>query len=164
MGISTGAGMKRRKFITLLGATAILPLVAYAQEPKVRRVGALLIGNADLESFQTELREGLRELGYIEGQNILFEFRSAEGIIDRLTGLAAELVRLKVYVIVALYTPCGLAARDATREIPIVLLTGDPRASFASGLALAFLCRCRRPDVIRRGWASLVSSQRSVCT
>jgi putative ABC transport system substrate-binding protein len=92
----------------------------------MRRVGALLIGNADLESFQKELREGLRELGYIEGQNILLEFRSAEGIIDRLPGLAAELVRLKVDVIVALYTPCGLAAKEATREIPIVLLTGDP--------------------------------------
>src|SRR5215475_2243333 len=153
--------MNRRKLITVLGGAAVWPLIAYAQEPKVRRVGALLIGNADMESFQKELREGLRELGYTEGHNIAFEFRSAEGILDRLPGLAAELVRLKVDVIVALYTPCGLAARDATREIPIVLLTGDPRASFASGLALAFLCRCRRPDVIRRGWASLVSSQRS---
>jgi putative tryptophan/tyrosine transport system substrate-binding protein len=118
--------MKRRKFITLVGAAALWPLGAYAQQPKVRRVGALLIGNADLESFQKELREGLRELGYIEGQNILFEFRSAEGILDRLPGLAAELVQLKVDVIVALYTPCGLAAKEATREIPIVLLTGDP--------------------------------------
>jgi putative tryptophan/tyrosine transport system substrate-binding protein len=87
MGISTGAGMKRRKFITLMGGAAVWPLIAYAQEPKVRRVGALLIGNADMESFQYELREGLRELGYIEGQNILFEFRSAEGILDRLPGL-----------------------------------------------------------------------------
>jgi putative ABC transport system substrate-binding protein len=118
--------MKRRKFITLMGAAAVWPLGAYAQQPRMRRVGALLIGNADLESFQKELREGLRELGYIEGQNILLEFRSAEGIIDRLPGLAAELVRLKVDVIVALYTPCGLAAKEATREIPIVLLTGDP--------------------------------------
>src|SRR5436190_3617977 len=118
--------MKRRKFVTLIGAAAIWPLGAYAQEQKVRRVGALLIGNADMELFQNELREGLRELGYIEGQNILFEFRSAEGILDRLPALAAELVRLKVDVIVALYTPCGLAAKDATRDIPIVLLTGDP--------------------------------------
>ena len=118
--------MKRRKFITVLGGAAAWPLIAYAQEPKVRRVGALLIGNADMESFQKELREGLRELGYTEGQNIVFEFRSAEGILDRLPGLAAELVRLKVDVIVALYTPCGLAAKEATREIPIVLLTGDP--------------------------------------
>jgi putative tryptophan/tyrosine transport system substrate-binding protein len=119
-------GMNRRKFITVMGGPAVWPLMAYAQEQKMRRVGALLIGNADMETFQNELRGGLRELGYIEGQNILFEFRSAEGILDRLPGLAAELVRLKVDVIVALYTPCGLAAKDATREIPIVLLTGDP--------------------------------------
>jgi len=121
--------MKRRKFVTLIGAAAIWPLGAYAQEQKVRRVGALLIGNADMELFQNELREGLRELGYIEGQNILFEFRSAEGILDRLPALAADLVRLKVDVIVALYTPCGLAAKDATHEVPIVLLTGDPLAT-----------------------------------
>jgi putative ABC transport system substrate-binding protein len=118
--------MKRRKFITVMGGAAVWPLIAYAQEPKARRVGALLIGNADMESFHSELRDGLRELRYIEGQNILFEFRSADGILDRLPGLAAELVRLKVDVIVALYTPCGLAAKEATREIPIVLLTGDP--------------------------------------
>jgi putative ABC transport system substrate-binding protein len=68
----------------------------------VRRVGALLIGNADMESFQKELREGLRELGYTEGHNIAFEFRSAEGILDRLPALAAELVRLKVDVIAGL--------------------------------------------------------------
>jgi ABC-type uncharacterized transport system substrate-binding protein len=118
--------MKRRKFISLMGGAAVWPLGAYAQQPKVRRVGALLIGNADKDSFQKELREGLRELGHIEGQNILFEFRSAEENLSRLPGLAAELVRLKVDVIVALYTPCGLAAKEATREIPIVLLTGDP--------------------------------------
>jgi ABC-type uncharacterized transport system substrate-binding protein len=123
------AGMERRKFIAFVGLAALWPLRAYSQQPKMRRVGVLVIGNADLESFQKELREGLRELGHIEGQNILFEFSSAEGIFDRLPGLAAELVRLKVDVIVALYTPCGLAAKEATREIPIVLLTGDPLAT-----------------------------------
>src|SRR5262245_55743624 len=122
-------GMKRRKFIALVGGAAVWPLGAAAQQPKVPRVGALLIGNADKESFQIELRGGLRELGYIEGQNIVFEFRSAEEILDRLPALAAELVRLKVDVIVALYTPCGLAAKAATRDIPIVLLTGDPLAT-----------------------------------
>src|SRR5262245_22867891 len=121
-----GVRMKRRNFSMLMGGATAWPLVGYAQEPKVRRVGALLRGNADMESFQKELREGLRELGYTEGHNIAFEFRSAEGILDRLPALAVEVVRLKVDVIVALYTPCGLAAKDATREIPIVLLTGDP--------------------------------------
>jgi len=73
-----------------------------------------------------ELREGLRKSGYIEGQNLLFDFRSAEGKLDLLPTLAAEFVALKVDVIVALYTPCALAAQQATREIPIVVVSGDP--------------------------------------
>jgi putative ABC transport system substrate-binding protein len=68
----------------------------------------------------------LRDLGYVEGQNIAFEFRSAEGKLDRLPELASELVRLKVDVIVALYVPCALAAKQATREIPIVIVAADP--------------------------------------
>jgi putative tryptophan/tyrosine transport system substrate-binding protein len=76
----------------------------------VARIGALYIGLADAESFKKELQEGLRELGFVEGQNIAFEFRSAEGKLDRLPELAAEQVRLKVDVIVALYVPSALAA------------------------------------------------------
>jgi putative tryptophan/tyrosine transport system substrate-binding protein len=117
----------RREFITLLGgAAAAWPLAARAQQSKVVRLGALYIGTADAESFKKELREGLRELGYVEGQNIAFEFRSAEGKLDRLPELAAELVRLKVDVMVALYVPPSLAAKQATREIPIVVIVGDP--------------------------------------
>ena len=67
--------------------------------PKWLRIGTLYIGLADAELFKNELREGLRELGYMEGQNIAFEFRSAEGKLDRLPEPAAELVRLKVDVI-----------------------------------------------------------------
>ena len=118
--------MKRRQFITLLGSAAAWPLAARAQQAKVRRIGALTLGIADAESFRTELREELRKSGYVEGRNILFEFRSAEEKIDRLPALAAELVADKVDVIVALYTPCGLAAQRATREIPIVVVSGDP--------------------------------------
>ena len=66
------------------------------------------------------------ELGYIEGQNIAFEFRSAEAKLERLPELAAELVRMKVDVIVALYVPCARAAKQATREIPIVIIAADP--------------------------------------
>jgi putative ABC transport system substrate-binding protein len=117
--------MRRRDFLTLLG-TAAWPLAARAQQTKVHRIGALLLGNADAESFRMELREGLRKSGYIEGQNLLFDFRSAEGKLDLLPKLAAELVALKVDVIVALYTPCALAAQQATREIPIVVVSGDP--------------------------------------
>ena len=118
--------MRRREFITLLGGAAAWPLAARAQQSKIARIGALYIGTADAESFKRELREGLRELGYLEGQNIEFEFRSAEGQLDRLPGLAADLVRLKVDVIVTLYVPPSLAAKQATHETPIVAIVGDP--------------------------------------
>ena len=118
--------MKRREFITLIGGAAAWPLAARAQQSKVARIGVLYIGLADAESFKKELRDGLRELGYVEGQNIAFEFRSAEGKLDRLPELASELVRLKVEVIVALYVPSALAAKQATREIPIVIIAAEP--------------------------------------
>src|SRR5947199_10815738 len=120
--------MRRREFITLFGgAAAAWPLSARAQQPKVPTIGALVIGNISPEEFWREFRQGLRDLGYIEGQNIRFEFRSAEGQIDRLPELAAELVRLKVDVIVTWFTPTAVAAAKATREIPIVMAeTGDP--------------------------------------
>jgi putative ABC transport system substrate-binding protein len=109
-----------------MAGAAAWPLGAYAQRSKVARIGALYIGIADAESFKSELRDGLRELGYVEGQNIAFEFRSAEGKLDRLPDLAAELVRLKLDVIVALYVPCALAAKQATQDIPIVIIAADP--------------------------------------
>src|SRR5215813_15644852 len=117
----------RRKFLALGGAAAAWPLAARAQQPKVPTIGALVIGNISPEEFWREFRQGLRNLRYIEGQNIRFEFRSAEGQINRLPELAAELVRLKVDVIVTWFTPTAVAARQATHEIPIVMAeTGDP--------------------------------------
>jgi putative tryptophan/tyrosine transport system substrate-binding protein len=93
----------------------------------VPTIGALVIGNIDPEQFWREFRQGLRDLGYVEGQNIRFEFRSAEGHLDRLPELAAELVHLKVDIIVTWFTPTALAAKQATHEIPIVMAeTGDP--------------------------------------
>src|SRR5262249_35831274 len=129
--------MRRREFIMLLGgATTAWPLSARAQASKLRRIGALYIGLADAELFKKELREGLRELGYVEGKNIEFEFRSAEGKLDQLPDLASELVRLKVDVIVAVYVPCALAAKQATREIPIVMIAADPiETGIVAGLA-----------------------------
>src|SRR4051812_43373315 len=119
--------LRRREFITLLGgAAAAWPLPALAQQPKVYRIGVLLVGNADVESLRTELRETLAKSGYVEGQNLLFEFRSAEEALDRLPRLAAELVALKVDIIVAIYTPSALAAQRATREIPVVIVSGNP--------------------------------------
>src|SRR5215831_2541343 len=119
--------MRRRVFLGLLSATAASwPLVVYGQQTKIARIGALYLGNADADSFKTNLRAGLRELGYVERQNIAFEVRSAEGRADQLPLLAAELARLKVDVIVALYVPCALAAKQATADIPIVAIAADP--------------------------------------
>jgi putative tryptophan/tyrosine transport system substrate-binding protein len=119
--------MRRRDFIKIVaGSAAVWPMAAHGQQSKIARIGALYIGIADAESFKTNLREGLRELGYIEGKNIIFEFRSAEEKLDRLPQLAAELVRLNVDVIVTLYTPPALAAKQATQDIPIVMIAGDP--------------------------------------
>jgi putative ABC transport system substrate-binding protein len=117
---------RRRFLLTSLAGALTAPLGARGEQSRVVRIGALYIGIADADSFKKELREGMRELGYIEGQNIAFEFRSAEGKLDQLPRLAAELVQLKVDVIVALYVPCALAAKHATRDIPIVILAGDP--------------------------------------
>ena len=119
--------MRRRDFMQGIGGAALTwPLTSRAQPSKLARIGVLYIGTADSESLKAELREGLRQLGYVEGQSISFEFRSAEGQLDRLPGLATELVRLKVDVIVALYVPPSLAAKHATAEIPIVVIVGDP--------------------------------------
>src|ERR1700730_8503333 len=120
--------LRRREFIGLLAsAAAVRPLAAHAQQPTMPTIGALVIGNINPEQFWREFRQGLRDLGYVEGQNIRFEFRSAEGHLDRLPELAAELVRLKVDIIVTWFTPTAVAAKQATHEIPIVMAeTGDP--------------------------------------
>ena len=120
--------MKRRQFITLIvGAVVGWSLAARAQQPKAPTVGVLVVGSPGSEQFGRLLRDGMRELGYIEGQNIRYEFRSDEGKINRLPDLAAELVRLKVDIIVTWFTPPALAAKQATREIPIVIaLAGNP--------------------------------------
>ena len=122
--------MRRRDAIAVIGGAALWPLAIHAQQSRLARVGALVLTNADAQSLGKELREGLRELGYVEGQNFAFELRSADGNADRLPELAAELVRLQVDVIVAAYTPCALAAKRATTSIPIVMAAvADPIGS-----------------------------------
>ena len=122
--------MRRRDFILLAGsAAAAWPIAGWAQQSKVRRIGALFVGNADIEMFRTELRDELQKSGYVEGQNVVFEFRSAQENLSFLPGLAAELVARQVDLIMAVYTPCALAAQKATRDIPIVALAGDLLAS-----------------------------------
>ena len=88
--------MKRRQFIALIGGAAVgWPLAVRAQQPKVPTVGVLVVGAPGSEQFWQLFREGMRELGYVEGQNVRFEFRSDEGKASRLPELAADLVRLK---------------------------------------------------------------------
>ena len=111
--------------MALGSAAASLPFAAGAQQPKMVTIGILNFENP--EPFRTMLRDGLRDLGYAEGKNLRLEFRSAEGNRDRLPDLAAELVGLKVDVLVAYPTPAVVASKQATREIPIVMLAaGDP--------------------------------------
>jgi ABC-type uncharacterized transport system substrate-binding protein len=111
----------RRRFVTGLGLLLASPLVAQAQPAgKVPRVGFLFYGSPGPAREIDAFRRGLRELGYIEGQNIGIEYRFASGQVERLPELAAELVRLKVDVIVAPATPAALAAKQATSRIPIV--------------------------------------------
>jgi putative tryptophan/tyrosine transport system substrate-binding protein len=116
----------RREFFALLGAAALWPLASIAQDRKLSTVGVLVVGVPDPNAFLRGFREGLRETGYSEGQNIQLDIRSAEGKAERLPELAAELVRQKVDVIVGFQTPTVQAAKQATTEIPIVMDAGDP--------------------------------------
>jgi putative ABC transport system substrate-binding protein len=123
------AKLKRREFITLLGgAAATWPLAARAQQAgKVYRIGFFNAGEPIQSRSRLIVVNGLRELGWIEGKNILFEGRFAENRLERLPGLAAELVSLDVDVIVAFGTLAPLAAKRATTTIPIVMMNaGDP--------------------------------------
>ena len=121
--------MRRREFITLIGcAAATWPVVGHAQQQITPLVGVLCTGTAEaLERYLASFREGMQELGYVEGSNIRFEFRFADGYLDRLPDLANELVRLNPRVIVSTPLPANIAARKATSAIPIVMASGaDP--------------------------------------
>jgi putative ABC transport system substrate-binding protein len=119
--------MRRRKFIALVGGAIAWPLGVRAQQAKVPSIGGLALGTPDPEPFWRAFRGRLRELGYTEGKNVVLEFRTAKGDASLLAGLAAELVELKVDVIVAYQTAPARAAMNATKDIPIVLgPAGDP--------------------------------------
>ena len=111
--------MKRRDFITLVsGAVAAWPLGALAEQSgKIWRMGFIAQG---YEKFYDALFEGLRELGYAEGRNLIVERRYAEGRAERFQEFAAEMVRLKVDIIIVVTTPAALAVKKATTTIPIV--------------------------------------------
>jgi putative tryptophan/tyrosine transport system substrate-binding protein len=116
--------LNKRDTVLALLALGAAPL-ARAQQAKVPQLGVLVVGNP--EPFFGQFVDGLRDRGYIIRKNIVLELRSAEGKMNLLSGLAAELVRLKVDVIVANQTPAAKAAKQATNEIPIVMApAGDP--------------------------------------
>jgi putative ABC transport system substrate-binding protein len=146
--------MERRTFMAMLtGGIVVAPLAAEAQQAgKVWRIGYLDQGSAQQPSsrrYLEALRQGLRDLGWVEGRNIAIEVRYAEGKTDQLPALAADLVRLKVDLIVTRTTPAALAAKQATTTIPIVIgAAADP---VGSGIVASLA----RPGGNITGWTHL---------
>src|SRR5262249_27306286 len=134
------SGMRRREFITLVGCAAAWAFAARAQQaPKPSPLGGLLFSTPQADPQMEPTRRALRDLGYVEGQNLAIEYRSAEGQPERLPDLAADLVRMKPDVLFALGGDVTPAAVKATRTIPIVF------TSSADPVQLGFVASLSRP-------------------
>ena len=130
--------IKRREFITLLGGAAVWPLPARAQQPgKTPRVGYIRAGNPNNDPFRDEFVRGMRDLGYVEGRNIAYEFRHYGDDIESIPLLINDLLRAKVDIIAAGGTAAIRAAQSATQSIPIVMgAAADPMdIGLVAGLA-----------------------------
>jgi putative tryptophan/tyrosine transport system substrate-binding protein len=123
--------MRRREFITLVGGAVTWPLAARAQQPSMPAIGLITTGSpAETLHLVATFREGLKEVGYVEGQNVLVEYRWAENQYDRLPALATDLVHRQVQVIVATTVASWMPAKAATSIIPIVFQGGGDPVKF----------------------------------